>query len=153
MKTSAVLPALALTALLLSGAGGPALAGQLEIARAWVREAPPGARVLAAYLEITNRGQVPRRLLAASSPDAEAVELHRSVLSRGLARMERMTSLSIEPGSTIRLEPGGLHLMVMEPARAFEQGDTLRLDLEFDKAETLRIEAPVRPQTGPRRRH
>jgi copper(I)-binding protein len=42
--------------------------------------------------------------------------------------------LSIEPGKTVKLAPGGLHLMLMDLKNPLKQGDKVPLTLDFEKA-------------------
>ncbi len=40
----------------------------------------------------------------------------------------------IEPGKTVKLAPGGYHLMLMDLKNPLKQGDQVPLTLEFEKA-------------------
>ena len=42
--------------------------------------------------------------------------------------------LSIEPGKTVKLAPGGYHLMLLDLKSPLKQGDKLPVTLEFEKA-------------------
>jgi copper(I)-binding protein len=42
--------------------------------------------------------------------------------------------LAIEPGKTVKLAPGGYHLMLMDLKGPFKQGDKVPVTLEFEKA-------------------
>jgi copper(I)-binding protein len=108
-------------------------APDLTFTGAYVAAAPPGAAAMAAYMTIGNAGDIPRRITAISSVDFAEVQIHRSILEQGIARMERMDSLAAEPGSRLELKPGGLHLMLLEPVRDFEPGETILL--EFREAD------------------
>ena len=91
-----------------------ARAGDLEVRGAWIRQPPPGANA-AAYMTLHNGGSSAQRLLGARTAAAERVELHRSVVENGVARMEPVEALEIGPGETIELAPGGLHWMLIRP--------------------------------------
>ena len=41
--------------------------------------------------------------------------------------------LTIEPGKTVKLAPGGYHLMFLELESPFKQGDTVAVTLEVRK--------------------
>ena len=103
------------------GAAGSAAAGPLTITDAWIRATPPGARTAAAYLTIANTGAADR-LLGGTTPAARTVEVHTHVDERGLQRMVRLAELSLPAGETVRLTPGGLHLMLVDVARAARRG-------------------------------
>ena len=101
----------------------------LELTDGWIREAPPGATVMAAYARLSNAGKAPLQFEQASSPGFGAVELHRTVIENGLARMLHGQSLRLAPGESTLLEPGGWHLMLFRPVRPLKAGDTISITL------------------------
>jgi copper(I)-binding protein len=99
----------------------------LAVEQAWIREAPPGAMSVA-YARLTNRGKSGLVLDGARSADFGGAGLHRTIVDDGVARMREGT-LAIAPGATALLEPGGWHLMLFDPARPLQAGDTVILAL------------------------
>ena len=126
----------------LFGAAGSAAAGPLTITDAWIRATPPGARTAAAYLTIANTGAADR-LLGGATPAARSVEVHTHVDERGLQRMVRLAELGLPAGETVRLTPGGLHLMLVDVAAPLAAGASVTLSLRFAAAGTLELEVPV----------
>ncbi len=124
------------------GAAGSAAAGPLTVTDAWIRATPPGARTAAAYLTIANTGAADR-LLGGTTPAARTVEVHTHVDERGLQRMVRLAELGLPAGETVRLTPGGLHLMLVDVAAPLAAGASVTLSLSFAAAGTLEIEVPV----------
>lgn len=120
----------------------------LVVEDAWVREAPPGARALAGYMTIRNTGEQDRRLVSARGADFDAVELHRSLVEDGVARMLPQQFMPIPAGGELVLEPGGYHLMLMRPKSALKEGDRVGLSLGFDDGSTLEVDLPVRKASG-----
>jgi copper(I)-binding protein len=117
----------------------------LSVHDAWIREAPPGASAMAGYMIIENHGVTPRRLIGAESAAFKTIELHRSIVKKGTARMAPQTSISIPPsGGQVALEPNGRHLMMMGPARALRAGDRVVVALSFDRGESLKVMLPVK---------
>ena len=47
--------------------------------------------------------------------------------------------LSIEPGKTVKLAPGGYHLMLLDLKSPLKQGDKLPVTLEFEKAGKVKL--------------
>jgi copper(I)-binding protein len=126
--------------------GAPAMACDgLEVSDAWVREAPPGADVMAAYARLTNRGAKAITLEGASGPDFDSVEMHRTTMDKGTMRMLAEKSLRLAPGASTTFEPGGLHLMLFEPRRALKAGDKTTLTLQCGKTPT-KVEFSVRAE-------
>lgn len=131
--------ALALMALL---TGGSAAAGQLTITGAWARATPPGARTGAAYLTFANDGAADT-LLEASTPSARTVEIHTHIVEGGLQRMVELAELTLPAGQTVVLQPGGLHLMLIDLTAPLAPGATVALSLRFAAAGTVELEVPV----------
>ncbi|MGB5440598.1 MAG: copper chaperone PCu(A)C [Gammaproteobacteria bacterium] len=129
-----------LTALCLCTA---ATAATLDISHAWVREAPPASKVLAAYMAIRNPGDAVISISGISSPDFESAELHRTVVSEGMARMLHIKQLEIPAKGTVMLEPGGLHLMLFNPSRPLAAGDRVTLTLHLSNDICLTLDTPV----------
>lgn len=116
----------------------------VSVRNAWVQAAPPQAKVQAAYFELHCEAKEPHVLRAASSPDFERVEFHRTVFSGQTARMESLTQVELKPGSVTRFEPGGLHLMLIGPKRSVQLGERLTLTLQFGDGAALQVPAAVR---------
>lgn len=107
-------------------------------------EARAGERVgttVAVYVTLRNTGGADT-LERASSPDAARVLVHGT---DEVGIMRTSPSLEVPASTTVRLEPGGTHLMLEGVGRSLAPGDTVPVALEFDRGETLRIDAPVVP--------
>lgn len=102
----------------------------LAFTEAYVAAAPPGATAMAAYMTVENPGTTARNITAISSTAFAEVQIHRSIIEKGVARMQPLEQLVVEPGSKLELKPGGIHLMLLEPARDFEPGDIIILELK-----------------------
>jgi copper(I)-binding protein len=77
------------------------------------------------------------------SDSYEAVTLHRTVNENGLSRMEQQTAWSQKPDTTMVLEPGGYHLMLMQPTRKVLLGDSIGLTLISATGEEFPFELRV----------
>lgn len=113
---------------------------------AWVRAAPPGVPMMAGYLTLHNATRRVVTLTAVESPNFERIELHRSVMVDGVARMERVPGIEVPRRGEVALEPGGLHMMLVRPIGTVRDGDTVDLVLSFDNGWTLELSVPVRRQ-------
>jgi len=141
-----ILP-LALVLVLACGGGSEAPSGQLEVREAWVEPPASGRGPAGGFLTLANGSERGYRLTGASSPAAGRIEIHRSWIENGVAHMARVRQLAIPPGETVRLEPGGLHLMIFDaPDLDAAGGVTLRL--EFAGGERREVKAAVRPAGG-----
>mgnify|MGYP005837256225 CR=1 FL=1 len=106
--------------------------------------APPG-EVSAAYMVIENRGAADR-LLSAATDAAGVVEIHMTqVDEQGVMRMRPLAEgLEVPANSSVALEPGGYHIMLMDLQRALAAGDTVELTLQFESGKAITISAEVR---------
>jgi copper(I)-binding protein len=110
-------------------------AGDLVISQPWSRATPGGAKVAGGYLTIENKGSAPDRLIGGSTELAGRLELHEMATTNGVMTMRPLDSgLAIAPGKTVKLAPGGYHLMMMDLKGPLKQGDKLAVTLDFEKA-------------------
>lgn len=122
-----------------------ALADNTIVVRdAWVREAPPGAPVLAAYFTLENPGSKADKLVAVLCPDFDKIEIHATEIRAGVARMVALDALPIPPHAVVKLAPGGYHLMLHHPRRALTSGMNVKLELRFNSGARVNVVAPVR---------
>jgi periplasmic copper chaperone A len=134
-----------LLALSLPGwAGGPALLQALD---AWVRQVP-GSDVAAAYLTLHNAGDHPLSVVAVESPLATSAMIHETKIEGGMSRMRPQTGLVVGPGQTVKLAPGGMHIMLMD-VKPLAVGQRVPLVLKLADGSSVRVEAPVRPLGAP----
>lgn len=120
----------------------------LRITGAWVREAPPVAKVNAGYFSICNGGETDTMLSQVSSPRFGRVEMHQTVEENGTSRMERLVSVSLPAGKCVTFEPGGRHLMMFDAVERVRAGENVLLRFTFTNQADLEITAPVRRGDG-----
>src|SRR5882724_13668542 len=119
-------------------------AGDLVITQAWSRATPSGAKIAGGYLTIENKGAAPDRLISGSGDFAGKVEIHEMAMNNGVMTMRPLDKgLVIEPGKTVKLAPGGYHLMLMDLKGPLKQGDKVPLALEFEKAGKVNLSLDV----------
>jgi copper(I)-binding protein len=118
-------------------------AGPIVISQAWSRPTAEGMSMGVAYLTLVHRGRAADVLVGASSPLAESVEFHETSVVDGMSRMRPRTDIPITPGATVKLEPAGLHLMLVGLRQPLVAGGTLPLTLQFRDAGRVTIEVSV----------
>ena len=119
---------------------------ELAIHDAWIPEAPPMVSALAGYMTVENNTDRVRILVGANGPLFERVEIHRTVYEKdsGLARMVRQEEVRIEPGQRILFQPGGYHLMLMNPKQVTKAGGRVALTLVFADSSRFAVDFEVR---------
>ena len=117
---------------------------KLEINDAWIAEAPPVSKVMAAYMEIENDTGQARQAVSMQCGEFERAEFHRTVEKDGMARMEHQQVLNIAADSELKLEPGGYHIMLFNPARALVAGDRTECSMKFEDGTTIAFGLEIR---------
>ena len=119
-------------------------AGDLVITQAWSRATPTGAKVAGGYMTIENKGAVPDRLIGGAGDIAGKVEVHEMAMNNGVMTMRPLDKgLTIEPGKTVKLAPGGYHLMMFDLKGQLKQGDKVPVTLQFEKAGKVTLSLDV----------
>ncbi|NOG50900.1 MAG: copper chaperone PCu(A)C [Chloroflexi bacterium] len=119
----------------------------------WARATVEGAPNSAAYGVLVNLGAEDDTLIAASTEAAEAVELHEMKMGDGDVMMMRPVEGGFAApanGFTV-LEPGGLHIMLINLTAPLVAGEELAITLTFRTCWRSRVE-PADPRDAGRRR-
>ena len=121
--------------------------GPIQVTGAFARAAPAGG-VGGMFLTIVNTGPADR-LTGAASSVAGKVELHESIDDKGVMKMRPVAGLSIPAGATVKLAPGGYHVMMMGLKQPLTAGGRATVTLTFEKAGQVEVEAEVvKPGAG-----
>jgi len=133
-----------LAGLLLALSAAAALAhsfrlGAIEIGHPW---APPsGSGEASVYLALSNRGSAPDRLVAASSPRAQAVELRNGDDSL-------LKDIVLAPKRPVALRAGKPHLALRGVSRPLGAGEEFPLTLSFAAAGSVEVAVTVETTPG-----
>ena len=99
----------------------------------------PMPRMKAGYMTLTNNTDEAMDITHVSSPQFGRAEIHETVLEDDVSRMRPVGVLTIPAGDSVRLEPGGKHLMLMQPIGSpksvslnLYSNDTLLLSVQAD---------------------
>ncbi|MCJ2068030.1 DUF1775 domain-containing protein [Methylobacterium sp. J-030] len=124
----------------------PIKAGDLTIETPWLRATPNGAKVAGGYVRITNTGSAPDVLTGATVPFAKSGDIHSMSMEGGIMKMAPVSGgLTIKPGETVELKPGGFHLMFEDLTGAPKAGETVAGTLTFQRAGTVPVTFSVAP--------
>jgi len=128
--------------------GSMSVSAELLVSDAWIREAPPRAKVMAAYMNLKNTGSETVRLSPDLSADFERVEIHDMTMDKGMMNMKKMDQLEIAPGQTVSLSSGGMHVMLFKPSRAMRDGDQAMIALKMESGERQELLVKVKKVDG-----
>ena len=137
-----------LAVLLAAGAAAQEHAGSIHVDAAWSRELPPVSRNGAAYISLRNVGTSGDALVGADTPVASRAEVHEHTMQAGMMRMQAVQALSLPPGETVRMAPGGLHLMLFDLKAPLRRGVRFPVTLRFRDAPPLEVQVEVRGPGG-----
>jgi copper(I)-binding protein len=126
------------------GAIADAYCADLSVVGATARATVAGQTSGGAYLSIENRGKTADRLLKVSSPVANSVELHNMSMDGNVMHMREVENIELKASEKLSMHPGdGYHLMLMGLKRPLKSGDKVPLNLLFEKAGKIAVDATV----------
>ena len=102
-----------------------------DINNYWLRAAPPNAMMMAAYGDLNNDTDKQKILIGAYSPDFGMAEIHKTIITDGVARMVHQAEIIIKPHEQLSFKPGGLHIMLMQPSKTISTGDKIKICLIY----------------------
>lgn len=144
LRVAALAPPTAIAVVVAVAAARDYRAGSIVVGHPWARPTAGAATPGAGYMTLDNRGPADDRLVSASSPAAEAVTMHRTEVRDGVAGMRPQEGgIAVPAGGTVRLEPGGYHLMLERLRRPLALGETVPVSLTFAKAGTVTVDLKV----------
>jgi periplasmic copper chaperone A len=122
----------------------------IEVSNAWTRATVAAQKAGGVYLDI--RSSTPARLLRAASPLAARVEIHNMTMENGVMKMFPVKALELTAGQTVKLAPGGYHVMLLDLKQQLKAGDSVPLTLTVERADksvaTIEVRAEVRDMAG-----
>lgn len=123
-----------------------AVHGALEMYKPWARPSlhPQPNTLAGAFLSIKNKGPDDDRLVAASSPLAERIDLQGiKVVGADIDMRPMANGVAVPAGYTATLKPRGYHLLLHGVKAPLAKGSTLPVTLTFEKAGAVTVEFAV----------
>lgn len=129
-------------------APAPSDAAALTAADLWVKAADDGMTGM--FGTLRNHSEETITVTAAESAAAKTVELHETAAdgSGGMSMKEKEGGFPIEPGSTLTLEPGGEHIMLMGLKEPLHPGDEVTVTIATDTGITMELTGTVKEFSG-----
>jgi periplasmic copper chaperone A len=98
----------------------------------WARATLPGQKVGGVYMEIISPRDA--RLTGVSTPVAGAAEVHSMTLDGGTMKMRVLKALDLPAGASVKLAPGGYHVMLFDLKKPLVAGEKVPLTLVIEDA-------------------
>lgn len=129
----------------------PTVLAGVAVDSAWIRATVPGQKVGVVYLNLTASADT--RLSKGDCSLVKRVEIHEMGMRDNIMHMrELIDGLALPAGQTVKLEPGGIHLMLIGLRRPLKAGEAVPLTLHFQskdgQRESLKLKVPVRGLDG-----
>src|SRR3546814_14773037 len=96
--------------------------------------------MLAGFGRIDNGCAAPLVIVGASSPAFADVSVHQTSIVDGVSRMRAVPELRIAADGSAVLEPGGIHLMLLQPREPLQAGGEGGVEFEVKDGGVLRGE-------------
>jgi len=120
-----------------------AAAGPIEVREAYAHATSTAQPVGAGFLTVANSGGADR-LLGVSCSCSQSTELHTMSMDGGVMKMRKLDAIDVPAKGSVVLEPGGLHLMLIGLKAPLAEGQSVPLELRFDKAGVVKTVLKVR---------
>ena len=115
----------------------------------WARASIGAAKTSAIYITLDNSHGPDDKLLEVRSDAAKAVEIHSMSMTDGVMKMRRMDYLALPHGETVKLAPGGWHIMLIGLKNPLSVGGSVDATFVFEKAGEKTVTLPIHPIGGP----
>lgn len=121
------------------------LAADITVTDATARASmTPTATTGAVYFSIINSGKSDDYLLSISTPAASSAMIHETTIVDDVVKMRMIEGgLAIGAGTTVEMKTGATHVMLMGLKAPLKNGETVAMELVFDKAGKVKVEVPV----------
>lgn len=141
VRVFATLAALAVIVAACSESGG------IDVEGAWARTSPGVVGAGAVYMDIT-ASETDRLIGASVSQDIAAMaEIHETTMNDdGTMMMQEVGRIDLAASETVSLQPGGLHIMLMQLTEPLETGETFDITLQFAESQDRVVEVEVREE-------
>lgn len=116
---------------------------ELKVDDAWVRLPAVSSRPGAAYFTVTG-GAEATTLVKVETAAAIRTEMHEMKQQGGMMAMSPIADVAIPAGQSIRFEPGGKHIMLIDLSPQVRAGGKIPLRLSFANGKTIEVQADVR---------
>lgn len=115
-----------------------------EVRNAWIKLAPPGAAVNAAYMSLHNSTAEEKVIVAVTADCCTQVMMHQTRREGDKVYMDHRDSLYIPAQGELQLAPGGLHLMLLGAKAPLGLEDNINIHFDFSDSTQYTLSVPVK---------
>lgn len=142
MSRTKIAPAIVILSLVLAAC--TTSSEPVTVSDVWTRSAPAAVPNAAFYLTIDG-GSTDDTLETVATDACGVAEIHETVTNDGVMSMQpRPDGIDVGSGESVKLEPGGYHVMCMAKTMDFVGGESIEVTLQFKEAGSITTAAEVR---------
>ena len=104
-------------------------APDIRIENAWIGSTDKGDDMSVAYMSLLSHEDL--ILTAVTSPRIKTIEMHNTIIEKGVMKMRMTNEIKIEQGKTFEFKSGGSHLMLMDFKGPLKARQKVKLVLHF----------------------
>lgn len=121
---------------------------QIKVDDPWVRATVAPQKATGAFMQLT--ATKAGKVIAASSPVAEMVEIHEMKMDGGVMKMRAVDALPLPAGQPVVLKPGSYHVMLMGLKAPIKAGDSVPLTLTVEGEDKQRTTVEIKAEARAR---
>ncbi|MEN6585146.1 MAG: copper chaperone PCu(A)C [Sulfuricella sp.] len=110
----------------------------------YVRLVAPGQNVTGAFMVFKNGDDKDHKVVKADSPASKVAELHTHVNEGGMMKMRPVKDIEIKAKGETALQPGGLHIMLIDLKKPLKEGENVAISVTFEDGSSKKFDAQVR---------
>jgi periplasmic copper chaperone A len=118
--------------------------GAVTVSQVWMRTPIPGVDTDAIYMVISNTGDQDDALISVRSDVSAHVEIHATTDTNGVMAMRPVDSIALPAHSSVSLQAGVYHVMLVGRTRTVQRGEQVAVQLQFQHAGSITVQAEVR---------
>ena len=115
----------------------------LKVEQLWARASLAGVRNGIVFGRLAVEGGATVELVSASTPVADHVEFHEHSMTSGVMTMRSLDGIKVEPGQTVTLQPGGMHMMLINLKQPLTAGESFPLTLKLADGDSMTVAVSV----------
>ena len=115
----------------------------LHADKAVINLSPVEGNPSAGYMNL-HGGRIDVALVGVTSDDVLRMEMHETSEKDGMMTMAKLKSIPVPAGKTVKLEPGGKHLMIWGVGEGSKRRGLLTMTLIYSNDDRIEIDAVIR---------
>lgn len=120
----------------------------MTIVQPWARPTIAGRPLTAVYCQLVNADAQPDRLVSVRTALTPRAELHQTTREGDVMQMRPVEAIAVPAKQTVKLEPGGYHIMLLNLERQLKEGERFQLILKFERAGEVTVDVMVENRRG-----